>query len=259
MRFRDRAEGGRLLAARLTTYANRHDVVVLALPRGGVPVAFEVARALHAPLDVFLVRKLGVPNHPELAMGAIAEGGVRVLSEDLISELDIPRPLIEQVSVRERLELERRGRVYRGNRPFPPLEGRTVITIDDGLATGATMEAAVAALRDLHPARRSTACPRDNILRCPAPIRPRPLKAAGSTSRAGARSTGSAGARISPSARGVPSARITVRTARRGSSFPTTRRDRAPTGGTKTASPAFAIAISPSASPSPCGTAATPS
>src|SRR5436309_15329173 len=110
MLFRDRAEAGQQLAAKLGAYAGRPDVLVLALPRGGVPVAFEVARALHAPLDVFLVRKLGAPGHPELAMGAIAAGAVRVLSEDLISELDVPRPLVEQVSAREHGELDRRDR-----------------------------------------------------------------------------------------------------------------------------------------------------
>ena len=159
MRFRDRADAGRQLAARLAAYADRPDVLVLALPRGGVPVAFEVATALHLPLDVFLVRKLGVPGHPELAMGAIAAGGVRVLSEDLISELDIPRSLVEQVSVRERFELERRDRVFRGDRPFPALRNRTIIVIDDGLATGATVEAAVAALRVYEPARIVVAAP----------------------------------------------------------------------------------------------------
>ena len=143
MRFKDRVEAGRQLANALTHYANRHDVVVLALPRGGVPVGFEVAQALHAPLDVFLVRKLGVPGHPELAMGAIASGGVRVLSEDLIAQLGIPRAAVEQVAVRERLELERRDRLYRGDRQLPQLRDRTVILVDDGLATGATMVAAV--------------------------------------------------------------------------------------------------------------------
>src|SRR5437773_1144390 len=159
MRFKDRIEAGRQLANALTEYANRHDVVVLALPRGGVPVGFEVAQALHAPLDVFLVRKLGVPGHPELAMGAIAAGGVRVLSEDLISELGIPRTLVEQVAIRERLELERRDRLYRNGRPFPTLRDRVVIVIDDGLATGSTMEAAVAALQAHHPARIIVAAP----------------------------------------------------------------------------------------------------
>src|SRR5437762_3150813 len=159
MRFRDRAEAGKRLAAGLQKYAGRHDVVVLALPRGGVPVAVEVARELGAPLDIFLVRKLGVPGHPELAMGAIAAGGVKVLSEDLISELGIPRALVEQVAVRERLELDRRERTYRGDRPIPVLRDRTVIVIDDGLATGSTMEAAVAALRIHKPARIVVAAP----------------------------------------------------------------------------------------------------
>src|SRR5438552_6252234 len=151
MRFHDRADAGWKLASRRTSFANRHDVVVLALPRGGVPVAFEVARELGAPLDVFIVRKLGVPGHPELAMGAIASGGVRVLSEDLIDELGIPRTAVEQVSVRERLELERREALYRGNRTLPPIQHRTVILIDDGVATGASMEAADAAMRQLRP------------------------------------------------------------------------------------------------------------
>jgi erythromycin esterase-like protein/predicted phosphoribosyltransferase len=159
MRYRDRADAGRQLANRLTSYANRHDVVVLALPRGGVPVAFEVARALGAPLDVFLVRKLGVPGHPELAMGAIASGGVRVLSEDIIDELGIPRTAVEQVAVRERLELERRDRLYRGDRRLPMLNDRTVILIDDGLATGATMEAGIAAVRQYQPSRVVVAAP----------------------------------------------------------------------------------------------------
>lgn len=159
MQFTDRVEAGRQLAARLTSYANRHDVVVLALPRGGVPVAFEVAKALGAPLDVFLVRKLGVPGHPELAMGAIAAGGVRVLSPDLIDTLGIPPALVEQVAVREHLELDRRDRLYRGGRPLPVLSGRTIILVDDGLATGSTMEAAIAALREHHPARIVVAAP----------------------------------------------------------------------------------------------------
>src|SRR5438876_11091563 len=124
MRYRDRSDAGQQLAALLTGYADRDDVVVLALPRGGVPVGSEIARSLRAPLDVFLVRKLGVPGHPELAMGAIASGGVRVLSEDIIDELGIPRAAVEQVAVRERLELERRERLYRGDLPFPRLTGR---------------------------------------------------------------------------------------------------------------------------------------
>src|SRR5207249_373152 len=132
MRFHDRADAGRHLAAHLAGYANRDDVIVLALPRGGVPVAFEVARALNAPLDLFLVRKLGVPGHPELAMGAIASGGIRVLSEDLIYELGIPREAVEAVSVRERLELERRDAAYRAGRPKRELRDRMVIIVDDG-------------------------------------------------------------------------------------------------------------------------------
>src|SRR5919108_469210 len=159
MRFRDRAHAGRELADRLDSYAGRENLLVLGLPRGGVPVAFEVARELDAPLDVFVVRKLGVPGHPELAMGAIASGAVRVLSEDLISELGIPRTAVEQVSVRERLELERREALYRGGRTLPPLQQRTVILVDDGLATGATMEAAVAAVRQLQPSAVVVAAP----------------------------------------------------------------------------------------------------
>jgi erythromycin esterase-like protein/predicted phosphoribosyltransferase len=149
MKFRNRADAGRQLAAALARFGGRPDVVVLALPRGGVPVAFEVAQALGAPLDVFLVRKVGVPGHPELAMGAIAEGGVRVLNERIIRDVGIPARLVEQAAVRERLELERRDQLYRGGRPLPPLRNRTIILIDDGLATGATMEAAVRALKQL--------------------------------------------------------------------------------------------------------------
>jgi putative phosphoribosyl transferase len=159
MNFRDRADGGRQLAGLLNAYASRPDVIVLALPRGGVPVGFEVARQLHALLDVFLVRKLGVPGHSELAMGAIASGGVRVLSDDLIRELAIPRSLVEHVAAQEQLELERRHRAYRGDRPLPLLRGRTVILVDDGLATGATMEAAVRAARLHEPARIVVAVP----------------------------------------------------------------------------------------------------
>jgi predicted phosphoribosyltransferase len=159
MRFHDRTDGGRQLASLLIPHADRHDIVVLALPRGGVPVAVEVARALGAPLDIFVVRKLGVPGHPELAMGAIATGGVQVLNDEVIDELEIPHAQVEQATVRERLELERRDRLYRGDRPTPLLTSRTVILIDDGVATGSTMEAAVSALRQHNPSRIIVAVP----------------------------------------------------------------------------------------------------
>ena len=159
MRFLNRVDAGRQLARRLTAHAGRSDVIVLALPRGGVPVAAEIASTLTAPLDVFLVRKIGVPGHPELAMGAIAEGGVRVLHEHLIEELGISRATVDQISSRERLELDRRDRLYRGDRPAPVVRDRTVILVDDGLATGATMEAAIAALREMKPARIIVAVP----------------------------------------------------------------------------------------------------
>lgn len=159
MRYRDREDAGRHLATLLASYADRDDVVVLALPRGGMPVAFEIARRLHAPLDVFLVRKLGVPGHPELAMGAIASGGVRVLAHDTISQLLVTPEEVEAVTEREGVELDRRDRMYRGDRPATPLAGRTVILVDDGLATGATMEAAIQAVRQSNPARVIVAAP----------------------------------------------------------------------------------------------------
>jgi erythromycin esterase-like protein/predicted phosphoribosyltransferase len=157
--FRDRREAGRLLAEKLADYADRSDVLVLALPRGGVPVAYEVARALGAPLDVFVVRKLGVPGYEELAMGAVATGGVRVLNEQLVERLGIPEQMIDAVAARERQELARRERLYRGGRPPPDVRGRTVILVDDGLATGATMHAAIQALRQQNPARIVVAVP----------------------------------------------------------------------------------------------------
>jgi predicted phosphoribosyltransferase len=159
MLFRDRTEAGRLLAAKLRKYAGRPDVLVLALPRGGVPVAYEIARALHAPLDVFLVRKLGLPGHEELAMGAIATGGARVLNYDVVRSLAVPEEVIDAVTAKEMEELERRERAYRGARPVPVVRGCTVILIDDGLATGSTMRAAVAALRRLGPALIVVAVP----------------------------------------------------------------------------------------------------
>lgn len=159
MRFRDRRQAGKALALELAGYAGRDDVVVLALPRGGVPVAFEVAQALHAPLDVFLVRKLGVPWHEELAMGAIASGGVRVLNEEVVGQLGIDARTIEAVAAREQAELHRRQQAYRQGRPDFDLDGKTVIVVDDGLATGSTMRAAVVALRKLGPARLVVAVP----------------------------------------------------------------------------------------------------
>jgi putative phosphoribosyl transferase len=155
----DRSDAGEKLAEALRAYADRPDVLVLGLPRGGVPVAYEVARALHAPLDVFLVRKLGVPGYEELAMGAIASGGVRVLNDDVVRALGIPEEEIEAVVALEQQELDRRARDYRDDRPPPDVRGKTVILIDDGLATGATMKAAVAALRQLRPNRIVVAVP----------------------------------------------------------------------------------------------------
>src|SRR5690348_7329629 len=159
MRFRDRTDAGRQLADQLTKYAGRSDVIVLGLPRGGIPVAHEVATRLETPLDVFLVRKLGVPGHPELAMGAIAAGGIQVLSDDLIRDLGVPQSLIEQVATRERLELERRDALYRNCRRPPAVRDRIVILVDDGLATGSTMEAAILALRQQGPALIVVAAP----------------------------------------------------------------------------------------------------
>jgi putative phosphoribosyl transferase len=147
-RFRDRAEAGRRLATELRKYAGKDDVIVLALPRGGVPVGYEVARAIGAPLDVFVVRKLGLPWHEELAMGALASGGVRLLNEELINAYDLQPAEVDSVIQREKAELERRERQYRGDRPFPDLHDKTVILVDDGLATGSTMRVAVQALRN---------------------------------------------------------------------------------------------------------------
>ena len=157
--FRDRSAAGRALAARLAGFADRAAVLILALPRGGVPVAYEVAEALSAPMDVLLVRKLGVPGHQELAMGAIASGGVRVLNDDVVRMLGLSEHEIEQVAAREAQEIERREPAYRGARPPLTIEGRTVIIIDDGLATGATMRAAARAVRAHHPAAIVIAVP----------------------------------------------------------------------------------------------------
>jgi putative phosphoribosyl transferase len=157
--FNDRKEAGKLLAAQLDTYANQQDVIVLALPRGGVPVGFEIAQALHAPLDVIVVRKLGVPGQEELAMGAIATGGVRILNNDVVQFLDIPNEMIDKIAANEQQELERRERLYRGDHPAYDVHGRTVILVDDGIATGATMHAAVAAIKQRQPTHIIIAVP----------------------------------------------------------------------------------------------------
>ena len=158
-RFRDRQEAGQVLAASLRRFAGRSDVIVLALPRGGVPVAVEVARALNAPMDVLIVRKLGLPGHEELAMGAVASGGVLVTNAELVRALGIPQRLIEARAREARVELDRRERCYRQGRPPPDLRGRTVIVIDDGLATGATTRAALGAVRALGASRVVVAVP----------------------------------------------------------------------------------------------------
>jgi len=157
--FEDRTQAGRLLGEALAEYAKRSDVVVLALPRGGVPVGFEVARMIDAPLDIMLVRKLGTPDQEELAMGAIASGGVCVLNPDIVAGIGISQEAIEAVAATERQELERRERAYRGNKPPPPVENHCIILVDDGLATGASMLAAVSALRQRKPASIVVAIP----------------------------------------------------------------------------------------------------
>ena len=157
--FQDRAEAGRKLAERLAHYSNRPDVLILALPRGGVPVAFEVAEALKVPLDVLVVRKLGTPGQEELAMGAIASGGVRVLHDEVVRTWGISPREIEAITAKEQKELKRREQAYRGDRPFPDLHGRTLIVVDDGIATGTTMRAAITALAKQSPARLVVAVP----------------------------------------------------------------------------------------------------
>jgi predicted phosphoribosyltransferase len=159
MRFTDRRDAGRVLASKLSAYSGYTDVIILALPRGGVPVGYEVALALHAPLDIFLVRKLGLPGREELAIGAIASGGIRVLNNDIIRVLNVPEEVINIVARNELQELQRRERNYRGEGPAPEVRDRKVILIDDGLATGASMRAAVAGVRAQHPARIIIAVP----------------------------------------------------------------------------------------------------
>ena len=157
--FRDRTQAGRLLADELKRYRHRENVLVLALPRGGVPVGFEVAQALHAPLDVFVVRKLGLPGHEELAMGAIASGGVRVLNEEVVNKLRISETTIEAVAAKEKEELKRRELLYRGHNVPPDIHRNTIILVDDGIATGSTMRAAIAAIKQQKPARLVIAVP----------------------------------------------------------------------------------------------------
>ncbi len=158
--FRNRTEAGRLLAERLKpNYANRSDVLVLGLPRGGVPVAFEVAKVLHAPLDICIVRKLGVPGHKELAMGAIATGGIMLLNEALVRSLKISQKAIKQVALEEQQELERRERIYRGDRPIPDLSHRTILLVDDGIATGSTIKAAISTIKQQQPEHIVVAIP----------------------------------------------------------------------------------------------------
>jgi predicted phosphoribosyltransferase len=166
--FSDRRDAGRKLAQQLTRYANRSDVVVLALPRGGVPVAYEVALALNAPLDIFTVRKLGVPGHEELAMGAIATGGARVINQDIVRMFNIPQGMVEAVVKSELKELERREREYRGDRTMREINDHTAILIDDGLATGASMHAAILGLRAKDPASIVVAVPTAALETCEA-------------------------------------------------------------------------------------------
>jgi putative phosphoribosyl transferase len=166
--FTDRRDAGRKLAKKLSAYANRSDVLVLALPRGGVPVAYEVASALNAPLDIFTVRKLGLPGHEELAMGAIATGGALVINQDIVRNFNVPRGLIEAVAKKELKELERREHLFRADRPMRAIRGKTVILVDDGLATGASMHAAILRLRAKDPARIVAAVPTAALETCEA-------------------------------------------------------------------------------------------
>ncbi|OHE74885.1 MAG: phosphoribosyl transferase [Verrucomicrobia bacterium RIFCSPHIGHO2_12_FULL_41_10] len=165
-KFRDRREGGVLLADKLTHYAKSSDTIVLGLPRGGVPVAYEVAKKLDLPLDVFVVRKLGLPSHPELAMGAIATGNVRVLNQEVVQYLAIPDTVLDAVTAKEKEELQRRELAYRGHNKAPKIKGKTVILVDDGVATGSSMQAAVRALRQQSPKRIIIAVPTASPCSC---------------------------------------------------------------------------------------------
>jgi putative phosphoribosyl transferase len=158
-KYHDRKEAGKILAHELLAYKNRNDVMVLALPRGGVPVAFEIAKTLHAPLDVFIVRKLGLPGHAELAMGALATGGIHIFNDDVLSEYQVSEDEIKRVIAEEQQELNRRNLAYRNHVPLPTLKNKTLILVDDGIATGATMRAAIKALRQMHPAKIIVAVP----------------------------------------------------------------------------------------------------
>ncbi len=159
IQFEDRSQAGKVLAGRLEAYRNNPDVIILALPRGGVPVGYEVAHALHVPPDVCVVRKLGVPGHEELAMGAAAPGNIRILNDEVVRDMHIPHAMIDAVAEQEQQEIARRERAYRDDRPTPALDGKIVLLVDDGLATGASMRAALRALRLYHPARIVVAVP----------------------------------------------------------------------------------------------------
>ena len=214
-RFEDRAHAGRELAERLRDYAGRDDVIVLGLPRGGVPVAYEIARALDAPLDVFLVRKLGVPGHEEYALGAIATGGIRVLDESVVERSDLPAEWIEAIDAKERRELHRRERATGASRPPPDLAGRTVILVDDGLATGSTMLAALHAVRADEPARVVVAAPVADP-GCATPSGRSPTRSCACTPRSRSRPWAS-GTRTSPR---LPTARCGRCSSRRGGRRP---------------------------------------